>query len=210
MGFPVSVSFGLGELAAGLSVLGFLPYILDTMRGRTRPERVTWAIWAVLSSISAAALWATGPSAALAFAVVQAGCTAFIATLALRFGTWRAVTRFDGCVLAGAAIGLGLWAMTDSAAYALAISIAVSAVGSLPTLLKAFIAPASETWSAWALLLVAGLLAVLAVGARDPVALAYPLYLVVLYTAVLTALTLGRMRQAPDARRGLLLARALG
>ena len=41
-----------GIIACVLSVVAFLPYIRDTISGNTRPERASWLIWSVLSTIS--------------------------------------------------------------------------------------------------------------------------------------------------------------
>ena len=189
----------LGISAATLSVLAFFPYIINVLRGQTVPQRATWIVWAVLASISASAQLTSGDSQALGFAVVQAAATILIALLALANGTRHRLSALERFTLFGAALGLAAWLITDTPIYALAIAIGLSALGAIPTILKTYANPASETLTSWALLLIASLLAILAVGRADPVMLAYPVYLALLYSAILTAAALGKRRTVSPA-----------
>jgi len=38
----------LGKIAGALSFLAFVPYVLATLRGKTRPNRATWIIWSAV------------------------------------------------------------------------------------------------------------------------------------------------------------------
>ena len=181
-----------GVLAAVLSACAYVPYIADTITGRTRPQRASWLIWSVLGSIAVASQIAEGASSPLWFAVVQVGATIVIFALSTRRGSGTYLTRSDGVVLAIAGLGLILWWVTDRAAYALAITISISLIGGLPTALKAYKDPETETLSTWLLSMVASLFALLAVGSFDLVLLAYPLYVLTLYAVFVSAIYLGR------------------
>lgn len=185
-----------GVLAAALSVFAFLPYIADTLSGRTRPQRATWAVWAVLASISTAAQAAAGADHSLAFSGMQAAMTALIAVMALRAGFGRGLSRGEFWVLVVAGTGVGLWLATDSPAFALTTAIGVSAIGGLPTIAKAYRAPQTETLISWVLGSFASVLAIYSVGSFDPLLMAYPVYLCLLYTSIVFAMLLGRFRGA--------------
>src|SRR5258706_5365250 len=43
----------LGVLAGVLNVVGYIPYIRDILRGIVKPQRITWGIWTILTSITA-------------------------------------------------------------------------------------------------------------------------------------------------------------
>ncbi len=45
-------------LGAVLAVFCTLPYIIDIVKGKTRPNIVTWIVWTLLISIGTAALFA--------------------------------------------------------------------------------------------------------------------------------------------------------
>lgn len=183
-----------GISAAVISTLAFLPYIIDTTQERTLPQRASWLIWSLLATISFFSQLSEGASASLWFAGVQTAATLTIFALSLTFGGGPLLSRSDVPVLVAGAIGLALWYVTDTAVYALAISIAISLLGGAVTVRKAYNAPNSETISTWALCFIASGAALASVGAMDPVLLAYPLYLLVLNGAITCAILLGRAR----------------
>lgn len=88
--------------------------------------------------------------------------------------------------------------MTETAVYALAITISVSLLGGSATVLKAWRVPHSEILSTWVLSMFGALFAVAAVGKLDLVLLAYPMYLLTLNAGIAGATLLGRAR-APRA-----------
>ncbi|SHI04504.1 hypothetical protein [Marivita hallyeonensis] len=186
-----------GALASILSVFAYLPYIANILRGRTRPHRACWLIWSVLSIISFLSQLYEGAGASLGFAAAQAGSTTIVFLLSVIRGSGTFMGRADGVVLAVAAIGVGLWAITDSAAYALMISITISLMGGMLTVQKTYWFPDSETMSTWVLSFIASCCALLAVGPLDWLLLAYPMYLFVLNGAIIGAWMLGRL---PGAR----------
>ena len=42
----------MGLAAALLSTCAYIPYIRDTLRGNTQPQRASWLIWSVLGSVA--------------------------------------------------------------------------------------------------------------------------------------------------------------
>ncbi|MEO0389481.1 MAG: hypothetical protein AAF218_00930 [Pseudomonadota bacterium] len=191
----------LGLASAALSTLAFAPYIRDTLTGATQPQRASWLIWTVLSNIAFWAQVAEGAEASLWFAGTQAGGTTVIFLLSLRKGTGELLSRPDERILWIAALGVVVWYFTDTAEYALAMTITISLLGGSLTVLKAYRDPGSETLLCWALGFAASCCALISVGTVDPVLLAYPAYLFVLYSAIIGATVLGRVkdRAAPPA-----------
>lgn len=91
-----------------------------------------------------------------------------------------------------------LWYQTETAIYAIALSIVISLMGGLVTVGKAYASPRTECGISWSILLVAACCAVCAIRGFDPVLLAYPIYLLTLYMAVVVAMHLGRVRLVRD------------
>lgn len=194
--FPLDTEllWALGLMAGVLSSLAYLPYARDTFHGRTQPQRASWLIWSVLSCIALAGQVYEGATASLWFSAMQTGWTLLIFALALRFGLGGLMGRRDAAVLALAALGLALWAMTETAAYTLAIAISISLLGGSVTIAKAYRDPGSETLSTWVMSCAAGLLAMAAAGTSDWVILAYPAYIAALSGAICAAIVLARAR----------------
>ncbi len=203
------ILLAFGILSGALSVLGFIPYVVDTLRRRTKPERASWLIWSVLGSIAFFSQVYEEATHSLWFAGVQVGGTILIFLLSIRFGAHGYMSRRNRVIFACAFAGLVLWYFTETAVYALAVTISVSLLGGAVTVLKAYREPETETLSTWVLALVASVCAVLSVGAVDWVVLAYPLYLLALYAAIVGAILMGQARMAavpgrwvPRNRRG--------
>ena len=184
----------LGALAILLTMIALFPYTRDTLTRRIRPHRASWLVWAVLATLSASAQNAAGSGPALWFATCQAGGTLLVAALALRSGRGNLATATEILVLGLAGFGLLIWQLTSEPAYALAMSISVSACAAIPTVLKAYAEPMTETLAPWALKLGGSLCAIGATTKAGAVMLAYPVYLALLYVTVLGALALGHRR----------------
>ncbi|APX12499.1 hypothetical protein [Tateyamaria omphalii] len=190
-GGPVRL-FGLAS--ALLSIYAFYPYARDVLRGHTRPQRACWLIWSVLGSIALMSQIVEGATASLWFAAIQVGWTIVIFGLSIWRGQGRFLNPGDEYILIAATLGLALWASTDTAAYALVITISISMLGGAATIAKAYRAPETETMSTWVISWLAALCAICAVGHLDWVLLAYPLYLLCLYSGIVLAIMLGRTR----------------
>lgn len=188
----------LGIFSAVLSIIAFIPYISDTLARRTEPHRASWFIWSVLSLISFFSQVYEGAEASLWYAGVQTAGTTFIFLISIRFGFGSYLSRMDVCFLGAAAVGIVCWYYTNSAAYALGISIGISLLGGISTISKAYRDPDSETLQMWCISLVASFFAVGSIARFDPILLAYPVYLVVLNTGVVLAILVGRYSRNSD------------
>lgn len=181
-------AFGL--LSGLISILCYLPYIRDILLKRTKPERASWLIWAVLGSISFISQLAKGASDSLWMTAVQTFGVTLIFLMSLKLGSGGISSR-DIKALIFALFGLVIWFLTKEAAWALFIVIFVDASGALLTILKAYEDPESETMSTWMLAGLSGLFACFAVGIWDLVLLSYPVYIMLINWAVTISMLLG-------------------
>ncbi|WP_299368447.1 hypothetical protein [uncultured Tateyamaria sp.] len=188
-----------GVASAALSIYAFWPYIRDILLNRTRPDRASWLIWALLSAVSFLSQAYEGADGSLGFAATQAAGTVIICALTFWKSDGLRFRKEDSQVLTATAVGIWLWAEMETAAYSLMVTIGMSCLGGALTAKKAFDDPDSETMSTWVAFFVASLLAVVAIGRIDWVLLAYPVYVMVLSGGIIVAMVLGRMRaQQPD------------
>ena len=173
-----------GILSGVLSTIAYIPYIRDTVTRRTKPQRETWLIWSVLGTIAFCSQAYEGAGESLWFAGVRVSGAIVVLLLALRFGAARRLKTSDYLILACAAVGLVLWYNTESAAYALAITISISLLGGSITVIKAYRHPGSETMTTWLVSIVSSFCAILSVGRFDAVLIAYPVYLFAMHGAI--------------------------
>lgn len=172
----------MSQLLAALAVVLFLaaapPYILDTVRGKTKPERATWFIWSVLGIIAFVSQVGLGAQWSLVFAGLDALGSVITFSLSLKFGVggW---TLLDRVALTIAAVGVVISLIAHEPVIALLGVILADVSGTILTIRKTFLAPNTETTISWLLVGTGALSGVLAVGKLDWALILYPAYLMV-------------------------------
>ena len=139
-----------GKLAGIISLAAYAPYILSILRKETKPNRASWIIWAIVSTIIALSYREAGASYAFLAPVgyVIGSTIVFILSIRHGVGGW---TPFDRKCLIGAAISLVLWWVFNSPMSALLINLFINLLGTLPTARKAWYQPETESKVAWSL-----------------------------------------------------------
>ena len=139
----------LALLGAALPFAAGLRYAWGTLRGRVRPNRVTWIVSGVTAWIACAGQVLQGVllPAVLTFAVAVVPTLIVLASLIHRDACWRAGRLDRVClVLAGAAVLVLLSAAGD---LAIAMGVTARGLGALPTVLKSVRAPGTEQATAY-------------------------------------------------------------
>jgi hypothetical protein len=187
----------MAELFAILSglilVVGGPPYLLDILKGKTKPQRTTWFIWSVQGLIAFGSQFQLGAHWSLLFAGLNAGGNLVVFLLSLKYGVggdWKLV---DCAALGIACIGLVVSLLVKAPAVALVGVILADFAGVIPTLHKTFKIPSSETSITWFALGTSSLLAVFSVGSWSWTLLLFPVYMAVANYAVLVAQYFGHV-----------------
>lgn len=190
-------------LAALVALTGSSGYALDTLRGRTQPNRVSWGMWAVAPLIAFAAELTehAGLNALLTFAVGFGPLLVVIASF-LDPHAYARFTRLD--ILCGALslAALGMWALTGTGDVAIAFSILADLWAAIPTLRKAHRRPETESAKAFLFSAVGCVITLLTIvpGQWAFASYAFPVY-ILLIDCTLSALILRpRLRPAPVRR----------
>ncbi len=183
----------LGYVTGILSFICYLPYIRDILKGTTKPERASWLIWSVLSSIQLFAQLNKGATNSLWLIGVQTGGVIVIFFLSILYGRGKLLKR-DFAALLAAAFGLFIWYITKEATWALIITIIIDFIGGSLTVVKAYEHPKSETMSTWLLSGIAGIFGSFAVGTLNWVLLLFPVYVIIINFAVVIAIKLGELK----------------
>lgn len=185
--------YGLGLIATILGIIGGIPYIYNAFRHRTRPHRVAWLIFLILSIIALISQFQLGARASLIFYTWFVINNCIILGLSLRknagYGDINAVNIISFCLAITAII---LWKTTNSPLTALVCTLIADGVGALLILFKAYKHPHTETLAMWALGSIATFLNLLAVGKINWALLAAPLQVFLFNVAIALAILLGR------------------
>jgi hypothetical protein len=189
----IELAPAFGVLAAMAGVANTIPYIRDTVRGSTRPQRGTWLIWSTLAVVAFCSQLADGASWSLPMVGAQVVLTALIFCLAIPRGE-GGMSPPEVAMIALAAGGLAGWLIADEPLLAIGCVVAADLIGAALMLPKTWRDPHSETLVSFVLASVGGALAAAAVGSGDVSLLLYPVYFALVNAAI--ALVIHGRRQA--------------
>lgn len=171
--------FAVYGITAGLlSFAAISTYIVEVIRGTTRPSRVTWWVLALLNACLTASYYASGARDTIWIPASYAVGFAIVAVLSLTKGegSW---SKWDTIPFIGAVISLFVWWRFQSAEAALYLIILTDFIGLAPTIFKTYRRPWTESKLAWGIATVASALNVAAVEHWYPAIYLYPLYVAV-------------------------------
>lgn len=161
------------RLAAGAD------YLIATMRGRAKPNPITWLFWGLAPMIAFAAQAQHGlePSSWVTFILGLGPLLIFaISVTKNKKQRWK-VGVFDILCGASAAVGLMLWQATSDPALALTFGIAADILGGLPTLYKSYHFPESEKALPYFLSVVSMVITMLSLTNWDYINAGFPVYI---------------------------------
>jgi len=128
-----------------LNVFGTFFYVRDTLRGITKPNRMTWLMWSIAPLIGAAAAFTSGVTWAV-LPVFMTGVLPFLVFLSSfvnKHSYWQ-LTAVDYFCGACSALALILWAITKDPIIAIFFAILGDFAAGFPTLIKAWRFPETE------------------------------------------------------------------
>lgn len=173
-------------LATALAVVGYIPYIRDTLRGVTRPNRASWLIFAAVGWAGSLSSWAAGARGSLAVPLTYAVLSLIVVGLSIRRGEggW---SRLDRSCLAISALSLVVWWWSGEPLIAVAMNALADAAGTVPTVVKAWRDPARENGRAWLFFCAAAVVDLCLVSEPTLAQLLYPAALALSSLAVVVA-----------------------
>ncbi|MCU0652748.1 MAG: hypothetical protein MUD10_00620 [Candidatus Pacebacteria bacterium] len=165
-------------VGAAAEIFGVLAYIRATLRGTTKPNRVSWFMWSLGSFVAAAAAFADGVGWA-AIPVFMSGVgpfLVFMASFANKNAYWK-LGKFDYLCGLFSVLALALWAATREAAVAVLFAIISDIFACVPTIAKAWKHPETESGITHIATLFNGLTSFAAIKAWNFTSYAFPVYL---------------------------------
>lgn len=183
-----------------LSILGAvlilgcpIPYLIDIVWGKARPNVVTWGTWTLLTGIAAAALFVAGqPRPGLLLTADTIG-TFSIVLFGLKHGIAK-LDAFDIWCQVGAIVGLVMWLVFNSPIIAITMTIAIDFIATIPTLRHSWALPDEETVLTYALGSLAALFTLLSLNTFNFSGWIYPLYLMLNNAALVITIRHGQSK----------------
>jgi hypothetical protein len=139
-------------IGAIIGSLGGFYYIYETFIGKAQPNRVSWLLWGIFPIVIFVAQRAQGVEG-ISWASFVAGFTPLLIVAASFFNKkayWKSEPR-DYYLMAAAILGIILWAITNNPNLALLFSLLSDMLAGIPTLIKSYRHPHSESWIAYAI-----------------------------------------------------------
>ena len=186
------VIFGAFANIAGSGV-----YIFDTLKGKTKPNRMTFLLWGIVPFIGVAASLVQGVTWATIPVIVSAICplAIFAASFINKNAYWR-LGRFDYLCGTISILALFLWWLTKEPNLAIVFAILADFVAGIPTLVKAWRHPETETASGYAGAMVSSLSGFGVAGNWTIASIAFPAYLLLNNTALVIGILRGKLRRS--------------
>lgn len=170
-------------LSVALVLVAVPPYILDTIRGKTKPERMTWFLLTTLGAIAFYGQVKVGATWSLFFSGLDLLGSMTVLALSLRYGV-GGTERRDIIALIIAVVGLIISLTVHEPIIAIVGVILADLAAIFVTLLKVWRDPSSETTISWLLFGTAGVFGLLTIRPWIFTIALYPLYLVLANYAV--------------------------
>jgi len=133
-------------IGVGIQTLGGIGYLIDTLKGRVRPNKVGWLLWSIAPLIAFFAMikQGVGPEAWATFIVGFLPLLVFMASFVNKKAYWK-ITKLDYICGTLSVLGLILWMITKVGNVAIFFSIVADALASFLTIYKSYKEPESES-----------------------------------------------------------------
>ncbi|OGM31970.1 hypothetical protein A2803_02680 [Candidatus Woesebacteria bacterium RIFCSPHIGHO2_01_FULL_44_21] len=163
-----------------LQVVGSYSYLVDTLKGKVKPNRVSWLLWSIAPLVAFAAEISRGVGiqSLTTFVVGFVPLIIFIASFVNKKSEWQ-LTRFDIICGALSTLGIILWFITKDANIAILFAVLADGLAALPTIVKSYEYPESENSTIFLFGAVNAAIGLLAIQIWNFEHFAFPLYLLV-------------------------------
>ena len=133
-----------------ISALGAVAYLIDTVKGKVKPNRVSFLLWSIAPFIAFAAQikQGVGIESLMTFSTGFLPILTFGASFVNKKAEWK-ITRFDWVCGALSILGLILWLITKVGNIAITFSILADGLAAVPTIVKAYKYPDTELAWPW-------------------------------------------------------------
>lgn len=135
----------LGLVATFLVFVGYVPYLRDVVKRKTKPHLYSWFLWAFVTFIAFALQVTHGAgSASLVTLAAALMCTAVI-VFGIIYKSRVKIVKTDTIFLILAIIALGLWVIAKQPILSAILTTLVDLLGFAPTIRKTWNKPYTET-----------------------------------------------------------------
>ncbi len=163
------------SLAIGISLFGYIPYITDSIKGKTKPHAISWFVWALVSYIAFGIQLSKGAGAGSYINLFMGIICTINFVLGLRYGK-RNIAKVDIIALVLIIIAIIFWVFVSQPLMSMLLLVFIDAMSFAPTFRKSWNRPQEETLLMWSLTIVKNIFNILALESITFITIVYPLY----------------------------------
>jgi hypothetical protein len=180
-----------GILSAIFTFGGLVPYFLNIHKKEIYPHNLSWIGWFFITFVGGVAMLYDGGgwSSIIIFANSLSCLIVVIYSIYKKVGVWS-TTSFDYIFFILGILGVILWQTFNMPIIAIACAVIADLAFGIPTIIKTYKNPKSETYIAWLSCSLAGLLSLFAIKSFSLSLFLYPLYLFIFDTTILLIILL--------------------
>jgi len=170
-----------------IGAVGSFAYLIDTVKGKVKPNRVSFLLWSIVPFIAffAQIEQGVGLEALMTFSTGFLPFTVFIASFVNKKAEWK-LTRLDLICGILSLLGLVLWMITKVGNVAIFFSIVADGLAAVPTIVKAYKYPDTEIAWPWIATVFGVILTLLTLSTFTFANCGFILYILVLNTLIYT------------------------
>jgi len=129
-----------------IQFLGGLSYLIDTIKGKIQPNKVSWLLWSIAPLVAFAAeiTQGVGVQSLATFITGFVPLLVFTSSFVNKKAHWE-IKRFDLFCGALSFIGIALWYVTKVGNIAIFFSILADGLAAVPTIVKSYHEPETES-----------------------------------------------------------------
>ncbi len=134
-------------IGSSLSIIGGIIYWIDVVKGKTKPNIITWLFWTLIPLIAFIAQLASGVrhEASLTLALAIPPFLISSTGLLKAHARWK-IEKFDIVMGILATVGVILWQTTKNPVWAVIFSVLADFSAALPTVIKTYRYPETESY----------------------------------------------------------------
>lgn len=180
-----------GIVAGILSLGGYIPYVYETIKGQTKPNKATWMIWSLVGGLLAFSyLTEQGLNSSWLPLGYFIG-PLIVAILSFKYG-YNSWSKLDIICIVAAVMSVIPWLLSDNAIFTLVINVLIDSAGAIPTLIKTYSEPETEDFKAWFIFFIANSIQLFVVSTMN-YAILYPIYLFILAALMVIFILKGKL-----------------
>jgi len=163
----------LSIIAIAMMVVGYIPYLRDTIKGKTKPHVFSWFVGVIIAFVAFGIQFQSQSGPGM-YVTLSAGMVGLVILFFALKNKDKDITRMDYVYLALSMVSLMLWLFAKRPVLSMIFIVLTEILSFIPTIRKSWHAPYTETLSSYITNFFRFIIAILALKNYSFVSVGYP------------------------------------